>query len=111
MSHYPPAPGPPDGSYRIEPPPPNHMVMAIVTTILCCLPFGIVSLVYANRVNTLWHSGDRSGALEASKKAKTWWLVALISGIAVGVLYFGLVAAGMFAFSTSGVEGDSTFGM
>ena len=35
------------------PPPyvPNHLVWAILVTIFCCLPFGIVSIVYAAQVN------------------------------------------------------------
>lgn len=28
-------------------PPNNHLALAIITTILCCLPAGIVSIVYA----------------------------------------------------------------
>ena len=26
---------------------PNHMVWAILTTLFCCLPLGVVSIVYA----------------------------------------------------------------
>ena len=30
---------------------PNYLVQAILVTIFCCLPFGIVSIVYAAQVN------------------------------------------------------------
>ena len=30
---------------------PNNMVWAILTTLFCCLPFGIVSIVYAAQVD------------------------------------------------------------
>lgn len=90
----PPAPAPQAGGYP-APPPPNHLVMAIVTTVACCLPFGIVSLVYSNKVNTLWQTGQYNEAVEASNKAKTWWIVSIVSFFVVAVLY--LVAIFVFA--------------
>ena len=30
---------------------PNYLVQAILTTIFCCLPFGIVAIVFAAQVN------------------------------------------------------------
>ena len=41
---------------------PNHMVWAILTTLFCCLPFGIVSIVHAARVDSLSAAGDIAGA-------------------------------------------------
>jgi hypothetical protein len=90
---YPPsAPAPPPGGYAPTPPP-NHLVMAIVTTVLCCLPFGIVSLVYSNKVNTLWQTGRYDEAVEASNKAKMWWIVSLIAGPVVAIIWFAVVAS------------------
>ena len=51
-------------------PPPNYLAWAIISTILCCLPFGIVSIIYAAQVNSKWASGDVSGAQQSSKNAK-----------------------------------------
>jgi hypothetical protein len=67
--------------------------MAIVTTVACCLPFGIVSLVYSNKVNTLWQSGRYDEAVEASNKAKMWWIVSLIAGPVVAIIWFAVVAS------------------
>lgn len=67
---------------------PNYLVQAILTTLFCCLPFGIVSIVYAAQVNGKVAAGDRAGALESSRKAKTWAWVALGTGL---VLIFGYV--------------------
>ena len=84
------------------PPPPkpnvsNHLVGAILVTVLCCLPFGIVSIIYATQVNTKLAAGDIEGTITSSKRAKTWmWWgfgVGLAVNIIVGVLQFGLVAA------------------
>ncbi|SIS17316.1 CD225/dispanin family protein [Williamsia sterculiae] len=68
-------PGPPQG-----PPPENYMVWGILTTILCCLPFGIVSIVKAGSVNTLWAQGDVAGAQKASADAKKWAIWGAVSG-------------------------------
>ena len=61
---------------------PNHLVWAILVTIFCCLPFGIVSIVYAAQVNTKLSAGDVDGARLASQNAKTWAWVAFGVGIA-----------------------------
>lgn len=64
----------PSGGYQAPagPPPPNHLVGAILVTIFCCVIGGIVSIVYAAQVNSKWQAGDYAGAMEASKKANTW---------------------------------------
>lgn len=63
---------------------PNHLVAAIFVTLCCCVPFGIVSLVYAAQVNNKLAAGDIAGAQEASNRARTWALIALIAGILTG---------------------------
>ena len=69
------------------PPPPNHLVGAILSTILCCTPLGIVSIVYAAQVNSKWQVGDFAGANEASSKAATWMWWAVGSWVVVMGLY------------------------
>ena len=46
-------------------PPPNNLVWAILATILCCVPLGIVSIVYSAQVNSKWAVGDVAGAQAA----------------------------------------------
>ncbi len=54
---------------------PNYLAQSILVTLFCCLPFGIVSIVYAAQVNSKLQAGDVTGAQESSRKAKTWcWL-------------------------------------
>ena len=45
-----------NGSFNNQmlPKPDNNLVLAIFTTICCCLPFGIVAIVKASSVNTLY---------------------------------------------------------
>jgi Interferon-induced transmembrane protein/zinc-ribbon domain len=71
---------------------PNYMVQSILATLFCCVPFGIVSIVYAAKVNTLVSSGDLSGAREASGKARMWCWISFGVGLAVGLLYIIIMA-------------------
>jgi hypothetical protein len=75
------------------PPPhvPNYLVQSIVLTLCCCLPFGVVALVYSAQVNSKLAAGDVAGAEASSRSAKTWCIVALVAGIVSG--------AGMAALS------------
>jgi len=66
-------------------------------TLFCCLPFGIVSIVYAAQVNTKLAAGDYAGAVDASQKAKTWSMWSFIIGLLFGLAYFGLMVIGAVA--------------
>lgn len=69
------------------PKPDNFLVWAILSTLFCCLPFGIVSIVYASKVDSLWASGDYDGAKEAASKARTWFWWSLGTAIALWIVY------------------------
>ncbi len=62
-------------------PVPNYLPHAIVTTLLCCMPFGIVSIVYAAQVNSKVLAGDIQGARESSENAKKWAIISAVLGI------------------------------
>jgi hypothetical protein len=84
-------------SSTTQSPPPNYLAWSIVTTIFCCLPFGIVSIVYAAQVNSKWQTGDYEGARLASKNAKTWAWVAFAAGIAAGLIWSLMIMIGAVA--------------
>jgi len=94
-------PGGQPGGYQPGPPPSNYLVWAILTTILCCLPFGIVSIVKSTQVNSLWAQGQTAAAQEASAAAKKWAMIAAITGIALNVLAIILFAAGVLSLSST----------
>ncbi len=70
-----------------DPPPyvPNHLVWAILVTIFCCLPFGIVSIVYSAQVNGFVASGNIDAARQASENAKMWAWISFGVGIVLGL--------------------------
>ncbi|MGE9267714.1 MAG: CD225/dispanin family protein [Verrucomicrobiales bacterium] len=82
--------------------PPNYLWQSIVCTIFCCWPLGIPAIVYAAKVEGLHSRGDAAGALDASKKAKTWCWVSFGCGLAFILIYVGLVMAGGMAGEFSG---------
>lgn len=84
-----------------KPPRPNsYLALAIVSTILCCLPLGIVSIVYATKVNSAYADGNYDEAAKASRNAKTWGIVSIAAaalGWIIYVLFFGLAFLGAVA--------------
>ena len=67
--------------------PDNNLLGAIVSTLCCCLPFGIVSIVYAAQVNSKWEAGDHDGAMAAARNAKMWYHITLVAGLVVGGIW------------------------
>jgi len=78
---------------------PNYLVPSIIS-LICCLPLGIVAIIFAARVNGQVQAGDTAGALDSSNKAKKFsyigiilgliwiaiWVVMTVLGIGIGAL-------------------------
>ena len=77
--------------------PDTHLVMGILTTIFCCLPFGIVSIIQATKVDNLWNAGQYADAQAASKKARNWAIAAAATGLVTSIIYVILMSAGVIA--------------
>lgn len=77
---------------------PTYLVPAIFSTICCCLPVGIVAIIFAAQVNTKLQAGDMPGALEASRKAQTWFWVAVVLGLLSTILCLPLLRFHAFRF-------------
>jgi hypothetical protein len=71
---------------------PNYLVQSILTTIFCCLPFGIVAIIFAAQVNGKLAGGDYAGAVQSSKQAKMWCWIGFGIGLAGIIAYFAFVA-------------------
>lgn len=62
--------------------PENYLVWAILSTVLCCLPLGIVAILKSNNVNTFWATSQHEEAMKASEEAKKWVMIAAGCGLA-----------------------------
>jgi hypothetical protein len=85
--HYPPRP-------EIK----NYLVPATLLGFCCCLPVGVVAIIYAAQVNSKLSRGDLAGAEAASRKAKAWCWAALGTGVLAYLAYAVLM---MFSFAES----------
>jgi len=114
-ANNPPPPSPPPATsysagsttgsnYADKPPmPDNYLVFAILATVLCCLPLGIVSIINATKVQSAYNAGDYEGALKASADAKKWAIWSAVGGSIFVILYVIFVVVLGFAGALSGL--------
>lgn len=92
------------GPYGGAPPPQikNNLVWAILTTLLCCLPFGIVAIVKAAQVDGKAAVGDYAGAQAAADSARNWsiWSAVSILLFFLGALVLGMISGYLESSST-----------
>lgn len=86
--------------------PKNYLVEAILVTICCCQPLGIVGIVFASQVNSKFAARDYQGALQASKEAKKWTTWGFAAGLIILIAVFFLYGAIIFSALTNGVFND-----
>ncbi len=77
--------------------PDNCLVWAILATVFCCLPFGIVSIVYAAKVDSEWALGHYDEAEAAARTARTWVIVSIVVPLVVLFLYIAVIIVGVAA--------------
>src|ERR1043165_7051329 len=76
---------------------PNYLVPAIIS-LFCCLPLGIVGVIFAAQVNGKVAAGDLAGAQDSAKKAKLFSFLAIglgLLGIICYVLFVVIMGVGM----------------
>jgi drug/metabolite transporter (DMT)-like permease len=100
MTYPPPPPPPPHGAPQGGYPaqqPESNLVWGILCAVLCCLPFGVVSIVYSSKVSGLWMQERYAEAQAAADNAKKWAIWGAVAGVVVGIIY----AVIMFSSSSS----------
>ena len=76
-----------------------HLILAIVATIFCCLPLGIVAIVFAVIGMSREGSGDYAGAESAARTALICNCISIglgLAAIAVYLLIFIVFGLGIF---------------
>jgi hypothetical protein len=88
---------PSSDSPNYDHPPRNWLLESILVTILCCNPIGIVGIVYAAQVDTLFYRGEHEKAHNCSRNAGIWTRVAFgVSLFLVLFYFFSLLLAFLF---------------
>ena len=85
----------------------NWLVEAILVTLLCCLPFGVVGIIFAAQVNTKQQAGDMEGAEKARRDAAKWTKIGFWVGLAWVILiciFYIFVGFAMLGFGAASMN-------
>lgn len=77
----------------VEPPSP-WLWQSIVATVLCCLPAGVVGIVFAAQSQSAAGRGDLDTARRKASAARTWTIASVVLGLLTVALVFSLIALG-----------------
>ncbi|MCM1076128.1 MAG: CD225/dispanin family protein [Bacteroides sp.] len=70
-----------NGNGTPPPMPDNYLIWSILATICCCLPTGIIAIIYASKVSPAYYRGDYMAAMDASSKAQMWLIISFVAGL------------------------------
>jgi len=85
----------------------NWLVEAILVTLLCCLPFGVVGIIFAAQVNTKQQAGDMEGAEKARRDAAKWTKIGFWVGLAWVILiciFYFFIGFAMLGFGAASMN-------
>ena len=80
--------------------PKTWMVESILVTIFCCLPFGIVGIVNASKVSSLFLAGNYAEAQKASADAGKWTKIGFFVGLVCIIIYSIIYGVTMYSVLT-----------
>ena len=73
--------------------PNTWFVPALLITLFCCSPCGLVALAFSLKVEPRYYAGYYTEANDAANKAKTWSIVGIILGVLFWVGYIALISS------------------
>ena len=80
--------------------PKNYLAESILVTLFCCMPCGIVGIVKAASVGSLYSQGRYNEAQDASLSAKKWCKWGFIIAL---MMYILTIALFIMAFIAEGI--------
>jgi hypothetical protein len=83
-------------AYAPAAPIPNYLVQSLLVTFCCCMPFGIVALIFAAQVNSKLAAGDVAGAQSASKNARMFCWIGFGLTLILLILSLAFNGAGIY---------------
>ena len=81
-------------------PNPVNIAWPILVILCCCLPGGIVGLIYGVNANAKAKQGDAAGAARDAKNSHTWTIVSAALGLIGGIIYAVVMIAAESAQSS-----------
>lgn len=65
-----------------------YLILSIISTLCCCIPLGIVAIIYSAKTSSLLAGGRQDEARKAAKTAKIWIIIAFAAGILLDIIAF-----------------------
>ena len=84
--------------------PPTYLALAIFSLDCCFWPLGIVAIVYASKVKSMFLQGLASEARDASNKARMWSIIAIVVGIVINIITLCIYLIPVMSGVSSGVS-------
>ena len=69
-----------------------YLILSIISTLCCCLPFGVVGIVFSAKINML--AGNLEEAQNNAKMARIWIIVSFAIGLLTWLIYMVLIVTG-----------------
>lgn len=71
-----------------------YLILSIISTLCCCLPFGVVGIVFSAKINSAMLVGNLEEAQNNAKMARIWIIVSFAIGILTWLIYMVLIVTG-----------------
>lgn len=71
-----------------------YLILSIISTLCCCLPFGVVGIVFSAKINSAMLAGNLEEAQNNAKMARIWIIVSFAIGLLTWLIYMILIVTG-----------------
>ena len=71
-----------------------YLILSIISTLCCCLPFGVVGIVFSAKINSAMLAGNLEEEQNNSKMARIWIIVSFAIGLLTWLIYMVLIVTG-----------------